>query len=69
MYSCSSRAAPAQNSPRLASPGATAVVNINSNDDAFGVVEFSAAALTITEPATPPVITVYRRAGSFGDVR
>ncbi|XP_065175877.1 adhesion G-protein coupled receptor V1-like [Sycon ciliatum] len=59
---------PAQNSPRLASPGATAVVNINSNDDAFGVVEFSAAALTITEPATPPVITVYRRAGSFGDI-
>ena len=58
----------AATSPRLASPGSSAQVTINSNDDAFGVVQFASTSLTVTEPATPPVITVLRQAGSFGDV-
>ncbi|NWI09710.1 GPR98 protein, partial [Crypturellus soui] len=60
---------PILNSPRLGSVGEIiAQVIITANDDAFGTLQLSAAAVRVAENYVGPIINVTRSGGIFADV-
>ena len=56
------------NSPRLGHAKLAQVV-IEKNDNANGVLQLSASAVTVQEPNTGPILAVTRTEGTFGKVR
>ena len=58
---------PAIDSPRLAT-GTTARIEIQPNDDGFGVLQFASSTVDVSESYTGVVVTVQRLIGSLGTV-
>lgn len=57
------------NSPSIGLASKTfAQVVIDANDNANGVLQLSAALLTVSEGVTTPILHVLRSAGVFGEV-
>lgn len=55
------------NSPRIGASRVAEIV-IKKNDNASGIVQLSASAVSVHEPHTGPVVNITRTAGDFGTV-